>query len=87
MNSITHQIANLLNEMLALDPRATKAFLFNRTPCSHALTTHSTIQTDEQSVGLLGILNGLAGTEDGEVVPVFDDTTGQLEGFDARVAP
>jgi hypothetical protein len=87
-------IAALLNEMLVVDPAATHALLANRVPCNYALSEHPTVQvgmavygyTRSWNVGLLGVLNGLAGC-DRRVVAVFDEHTHTPLRFEARDFP
>lgn len=91
---IADQIAALLNEMLAADPAATHALIANRVPCNEALRDHPTIQVEVRNdnkdflptVGLLGVLNGVAGLER-RVVAVFDTDTACLVRFDAQDFP
>ena len=65
------QALGVLNEMVALDPEATTALCENRVPCNAALADHESIQVSapsrdskEYAVGLLGVLNGLFGSDD-----------------------
>jgi hypothetical protein len=87
---IADQIAALLNEMLAADPAATHALIANRVPCNDTLRDHPTIQVHVRNasgifptVGMLGVLNGVAGTVR-RVVAVFDDDTHCLVRFEAQ---
>lgn len=83
-----HKIANLLNEMLDLDREATKELLFARVPCNDALSQSPRVQiTNAGTVGLLGVLNGLAKEEHGVVIAVFDECSGRLLGFKPKVLP
>lgn len=74
--SITpYDVVALLNEAVKLDPAAMHALVESRVPCNEALADHPTIQVsvyDERTgeptpgqfkVGILGILNGLFGTD------------------------
>lgn len=68
--SILARIAALLNEALLMDPEAVTALLNSRVPCNNALANHPTIQVAvepgeeiEYSLGLVGLLNGLAKNE------------------------
>lgn len=72
---------NLLNEMITLDPIATTNLIHQRTPCNASLADHPTIQVDVNrnkqviAVGLLGVLNGLFGTDQngqGPIAVAFD---------------
>lgn len=63
------RVVELMNEMLAADPAATRALLINRVPCNDALCVdHPTIQcgktADGCDIGLMGVLNGLCGAYD-----------------------
>jgi len=70
-----HDVVALLNEAVKLDPVAMHALVEARVPCNKALADHPTIQVsayDELTgeptpnwfkVGILGILNGLFGTD------------------------
>lgn len=69
----------VLNELVQADPVAAKALVETRVPCNGALLTHPTIQvvgntSDGFRVGMLGILNGIFGIEDGwgPIAAVFD---------------
>jgi hypothetical protein len=93
---ITPQDAvDLLNEMLRLDPAAATALLNARVPCNQDVANHPTIQvrgygSGNPSVGLLGVLNGMFGTDDGGAGPigaVYDDEKQQqayLQRFEVR---
>ena len=79
-------VITLLNEAVALDRPAMAALLANRVPCNVALADHPAIQVQAQHggyhVGLLGIINGLFGTDDdgkGPICSIFAD--GHLQGF------
>lgn len=64
----TDAIIDFLNEVAALDPGAMIALVSARVPCSGALLAHPSVQVaagDPPRVGLLGILNGYAGTIEG----------------------
>jgi len=77
---------NLLNEMLALDARATYRLISSRAACNKELGDHPTIQVlDIGEVGLLGVLNGLFGVDEedyGAIAAVFDN--GELIEFIIR---
>lgn len=63
-----HAVA-ILNEMLAADQEATQSLVEARFPCNEALADHPTIQVGaadegDARVGLLGVINGIVGTDD-----------------------
>ena len=69
----------VLNEMVDADPVAARALVEARVPCNDELAHHATIQVqgDKQpdgslrcSVGFLGALNGLFGTDDAGWGPI-----------------
>lgn len=64
-DAITDRIIEVMNRMLESDPRATNAILRTRHNCNQRLADDPTIQVasdwEPPTVGLLGILNGLAG--------------------------
>ena len=67
-STVPSQMANyatvILNEMLALDPKATNTLVETRVPCNKALEEHHSIAvTEDREVGLLGILNGIFGQD------------------------
>jgi hypothetical protein len=92
---VTFQHAlDLLNEVVLLDPVAAHALIEHRVPCNDGLAQHPTVQVaqgEEQGtcvVGLLGILNGLFGTDSegwGILAAVFDEQ-GQLVRFERSQA-
>jgi hypothetical protein len=91
---VADQIVALLNEMLSTDAAATESLIASRVRCNIALASHPTIQVGisagfgfnaTYNVGLLGVLNGLAGV-DRRVVAVMDDT-GRIVEFEARDFP
>lgn len=74
------KIRDLLNEIHLLDRQALGALLANRVPCNEALADHPTVQVGDANggftVGLLGILNGLAGVDSkgrGAVAAKFEE--------------
>ena len=90
---IADQIATLMNEMLALDSFATQKLVNTRVRCNRELAQHPTIQVGQHSgcgitydLGLLGVLNGIAGL-DRRVVAVMDDVTLHITRFEARDWP
>lgn len=62
-------IAQLLNEALERDRAAIHSLIINRVPTNSSMIEHPTIMVDPMpsedfpTLGLLGILNGLAGLE------------------------
>ena len=90
MNNI-QTIIDLLNDAYKCDPDAMQNLVKSRVNCNATLANHSTIQvgvTKENSytVGLLGILNGIVGTQkDGKtgwICAVYDDDYEMLLGFE-----
>lgn len=90
---IARRIVALMNEALEADAEAVTALVVHRTPCNASLVAHPTIQAgacpgplDPPSVGLLGILNGIAGADDedhwGAVVAICDNGTGDVLRFE-----
>jgi hypothetical protein len=95
------EAAQLLNEAWAADPRALEHLLRARVVCNETLANHPTIQVmghpvdginpeipqgAKYAVGLLGLINGMFGTDENGVGPIQamqDDTTGDLKGFHA----
>jgi len=75
-------VVKLLNEMLEIDPRATRLLANMRVACNKSLENHPTIQvgaykkSDKPGVGIIGVLNGLFGIDSsgfGPIVAVYDD--------------
>jgi len=62
---------SLLNELLLLDRDCIETLTFKRISCNDAIANHPTIQVDQSddglpaTVGILGILNGIFGAENG----------------------
>lgn len=88
-NVLADHIINVLNELVALDREALGKLIETRVPCNQALTDHPTVQVFKSApeepavVGMLGILNGLAGVDSdgwGFIAASFDDQ-GQLVKF------
>jgi len=70
-NSVTiDEVIQFLNEVTEIDRSAMTALLETRVPCNQALADHPTVQVQasngQNSVGFLGILNGLFGVFDDE---------------------
>lgn len=86
-NSVTiDEVVQFLNEVTEIDQSAMTALLETRVPCNQALADHPTVQVqarnDQNSVGFLGLLNGLFGVFDeghhkdwGDIVAVYSGTT------------
>ena len=87
------QIVDLLNEAFTLDPGAMHALVANRVPCNQKLGAHPTIQVEARqkaffSVGMLGILNGLAMKEHETIEILFSgDEPPQFMGFRLKPTP
>lgn len=92
---IARRIVELMNEALELDPDAVTALRSHYVPCNVALTGHESIQVGlvpgdhperGYQVGLLGILNGIAGvdfrTNWGAVSVIVDKESGRIERFE-----
>lgn len=67
--TVTQQEAiDFLNELLKIDRETVQKLIKNRIICNKDLAYHSTVQVQRNGnnyvVGLLGILNGLFGTDD-----------------------
>lgn len=90
-------ILDLLNEMYRLDPGAVHQLVMNHTTCNQALAEHPSIEVGKRettdgrvyySVGLLGVLNGIARVDGKTICAVFDsvppDTRewGKFKGFE-----
>lgn len=90
MGITAKKAAELLNEMLALEPYATKQLVENRIFCNAGLVNHPTIQVGlvagHMYVGFLGVLNGilLRGQNDGKVVAAVYDEQNKLIRFEVR---
>lgn len=72
-----HSAVSVLNEALALDPAAVTALVGTRVACNAQLRDHPSIQVwvtpQGNLVGLLGIINGIVGSErDGFIFADFD---------------
>jgi len=84
------QIVDLLNEVVVLDKAAIHCLIVNRVPCNDMLAVHPRIQVDGSqashcSVGLLGLLNGIADLDDELIEAQFtDEQQPQFLGFRLR---
>lgn len=68
MRQIAEFMVAALNEILTTDRDALESLISHRVRCSDALADHATVQVAERpdggyEVGLLGILNGIAGCD------------------------
>lgn len=88
---IARRVVELMNEMLAADPVATRSLMINRTPCNKTLAEHPTVQVWRQEGGyavtLMGILNGLVGAVDEGERAGWGEVHFRMEGEgdDARI--
>jgi hypothetical protein len=61
------QALTILNEMVRADPEAVRSLVEARVPCNRALAYHPTVQVSQKdngfSVGFLGVINGIFGTD------------------------
>lgn len=85
--TIEHAI-DILNQAIQSDPDAMNKLIGTRINCGVTLANHPTIQVmnddGKYSVGILGLLNGIFGTDNngnGFIATVFDDQTGELIRF------
>jgi len=91
MSKVTvEQAVTVLNEALALDPKAIGALLATRISCNAELSEHPTVQVCEDApgkttVGILGLLNGIFGVTskgNGFIKASLSDS-GAVESFHA----
>jgi hypothetical protein len=67
-NELIQQIVDVVNDAINSDSSAMRALFENRVPCNQRLADHPTIQVSKENedvgytVGLLGLLSGIAGT-------------------------
>lgn len=84
---IADQIAALMNAALTADPDAINALLATRVPCNKALADHPTVQVGRESdgwtLGPVGLLNGIAGTQR-RIFVVVDEETKRIVRFDVQ---
>ena len=79
---------DLLNQLVAADPKAALGLVEQRVGCAQELAEHPTIQVwqpegEEPTVGILGVINGMFGTDEagwGPIAAVFEDD-GTLSRF------
>jgi hypothetical protein len=87
------KVLTFLNELVALDRAAVERLVETRVQCNDAIADHPSVQVGKDAdgnpvVGLLGIVNGLMGTQPegankpgwGYIAASFDDG-GKLAGF------
>lgn len=82
-------VIDFLNSLLKIDSKALNTLIFNRVSCNKELGEHPTVQTlcDDNfnySVGLLGLLNGMCGTNEdgwGFIVAKVNDSSNEIESF------
>jgi hypothetical protein len=79
---LAEYIAGFMNDLLKQDPVAISCLVTNRSQCNTKLSKHPSVQTtkigNHYYVGILGILNGLCGTREGNNGSIFieyDDNT------------
>lgn len=59
------EVVNLFNTATKADPGAMRALIETRVPCNKELASHPSIQVCEDcTVGLLGLLNGIFGSDE-----------------------
>lgn len=82
------EIIELMNELLEIDSQAITELIQKRVVCNEKLANHPTVQVsydkkyDNYKVGLLGILNGLFGTdEDGYGAICINVQDGKILNF------
>lgn len=56
---LAQEIINRLNQITLDDPKAMNALFSYRVPCNQKLVDHPTVVCLDNTVGILGILNGL----------------------------
>jgi len=89
---IARRIVELMNEALRLDPEAVNEMCRYRVPINEKLASHPSIQVGDPqkdgfiSLGLGGLLNGIAGACDrdhwGAVSAIVDKEPGTIERFE-----
>ncbi len=83
----TQQIVDLFNELHGLDPDFLLPLIETRLPCNQAIADHPTVVVDGDDVGgpwrvgLLGILEGIAGIDGQLIGMLVDENTKKLTGF------
>lgn len=75
-------IVDVLNQAAASDPVATGNLIAQRVKCNTKLADHPTIQVSpEQTVGLLGIINGIIGSCGMKPIAAIVNTDGTIHKF------
>lgn len=79
-------IIHFLNKLIEIDKDAIQSLVENRVSCNEELANHPTVRvsSNENSVGIIGIINGLFGIDNngrGPITCVIDDDTGKLVKF------
>ena len=85
---LADRIVAFLNELNAIDPKATTLLFSHRVECNRALADHPTVQVggdtpDDRRVGMIGILNGLVGAREDQwgVVAMEVEDDGRITRF------
>lgn len=87
---LAEHIVRVMNELLAAEPETVEALVDARVPCGAPFERHPTVQVHADrvgslSVGLLGVLNAVAGARpdgSGFIAAVYVDS--RLERFEVR---
>lgn len=94
-NITPHIIADLLNELLALDNEAITELFSRRVDCNEKIADHPTVQVrgypdpNKTSLGLLGIINGFFESSAANIIPIYmevDDNRIKKFTVDYRIA-
>ena len=87
-NVSLEKVVEFLNDALEKDRTAISKLVNDRVDCNDELAEHDTIQVKcyegEQSVGLLGLINGLFGKNEkgwGYLSALIDEDTGKVDEF------
>lgn len=87
IRSNTHDLICFLDSLARIDSVAMGKLIAARVPCNRELAEHPTVQTGSSEVGILGVLNGFAGTFDdgpkkgwGPITAVVEDD-GRVTSF------
>lgn len=77
-------VVDFLNDAILADADAVSALVAYRVPCNEWMAEHPSIQVGEdRTVGLMGLLNGLCGTDGqgrGFVAVIVDQESGKVHG-------
>jgi hypothetical protein len=86
---IAERVTSLMNELLELDPSAVRELIDSRVGCDDRIANHPHVQvmSDEGGcrLGVMGILNGLIGSDGKRFVSANFDNDGNLIGFSHTV--